>query len=188
MPAYKTLQRLLLLGPHYGAGEGDFIWKLEEKRQSFQDATERLPSPLSQLEFFWEHLKEMSAILKSKPRRIDELPRRKEAPKVHQGPLSDSEEGEEEVEAADAGLNEGGAAGSGEQGRSDMEKAIVKFTAIASKLAGPKDKHKVEALLGGGNGSVSHSENSSGVGSRKNAAATRAPQKCLVEDLAYCTK
>ena len=102
-----------------------------------------------------------------------------------QGPLSESEE-EEDVEVEEEGLPSGG---SGEQDgagpQRSMERAIVKLTAIAAKLAGPKEKHKIDSLLDGGSGGVGGSESSSIGAGRKNAAAMRALQKCLLEDPKY---
>ena len=131
------------------------------------------------------HLEEMGSILKGKPRRIEELPRKRPVQKTKQGPLSESEE-EEDVEAEEEGLPSGG---SGEQEgagpQRSMERAIVKLTAIAAKLAGPKEKHKIDSLLDGGSGGVAGSESSSIGAGRKNAAAMRALQKCLLEDPKY---
>ncbi|CAL1134213.1 unnamed protein product [Cladocopium goreaui] len=131
------------------------------------------------------HLEEMGSILKGKPQRIEELPRKRPVQKTKQGPLSESEE-EEDVEAEEEGLPSGG---SGEQEgagpQRSMERAIVKLTAIAAKLAGPKEKHKIDSLLDGGSGGVAGSESSSIGAGRKNAAAMRALQKCLLEDPKY---
>ena len=115
-----------------------------------------------------EHLLEMEAILRGKPRRIEELPRQKVPAKVRKGPLSESEEEEEVDEEGGGALLEGpGGQGDGGGSASSMEKAIVKLTAVASKLAGPKDKSKLEALLDGGSGGASGAESSSGLGSRR---------------------
>eukprot|EP00435_Cladocopium_sp_Y103_P045962 s453_g13.t1 len=134
------------------------------------------------------HLQEMGAILQGKPRRIEELPRAKGPVRKRQGPLSESED-EEEVDPGEGELplDESGAPGGGSAQRT-MEQAIVQLTAIASQLAGPKDKHKIESLLDGGNGGVGGSESSTGGSGRKNAAAMRALQKCLVEDPKYLYK
>ena len=138
-----------------------------------------------------EHLREMNSILKSKSRRLDELPRQRPAVKKRAVPLSESEEAEEEAawdleEAEDLGVS-GAPSGGGEK-MSDMELAIMKLTAIASKLSCPQDKPKLENLLDGGGGAAAGSESSGATGSRKNAAAMRALQKCLVEDPKYLYK
>lgn len=134
-----------------------------------------------------EHLKEMGAVLRSKPKRLDEMPRHKPPAKVRRGPLSESEDAEEELEmegGAD-GLDACGDPGAGGKAQSEMERAIVKLTSIASKLAGPQGKHKIDSLLDGGGGAVGSGESSTSTGSRKNAAAMRALQKVLVEDPKY---
>ena len=53
-----------------------------------------------------EHLKEMGTVLRSKPKRLDDLPRQKLPTKARQGPLSESEEAEDvEEEAYGGGLD-----------------------------------------------------------------------------------
>ena len=134
-----------------------------------------------------EHLREMNSILKSKTRRLDELPRRRPAVKKRHGPLSESEDADEEAAVeldAEEPLDGSGAQGDGGD-KSNMEVAIMKLTAIASKLSGPKDSQKLENLLDGGGGAAASSESSGGAGNRKNAAAMRALQKCLREDPKY---
>lgn len=129
-----------------------------------------------------EHLREMNAILKSKSCRLDRLPRQRPAPKKRQGPLSESEEEvAEELEEGDH-LVEAGAPDVGGGKKSDMEVATV---AIASKLSGAQDKQKLESLLDGGGGVAVGTESSGSTGTRKNAAAMRALQKCLLEDPKY---
>ena len=66
--------------------------------------------------------------------------------------------------------------------QTEMEKATLKLTSIASKLADPKGKHKIDSLLDSGSGAAGSGENGTSTGSRKNAAAMRALQKVLVEE------
>ena len=121
------------------------------------------------------HLKEMSGILKGKPKRLEELPRKPRA--AAENPLGEDlaliEVGEEEE-----GSEEEGEGGSGESG---MEKAIIQLTKIASHLTEAKKKDPLEVLLDGGSGSLGGSESSSSVSTKKNAAALRALQRCLKE-------
>ena len=130
-----------------------------------------------------KHLEEMGAVLGKRPRRLEEMPRRKDASLQERGPLSDSEE--EEVAEAEAELiaDESGKPGGGEK---DIQKAIVQLTAIASRLATPKEpKNKLETLLDG-SGVASHGEaSSSSSSSRKNSVAMRALQKTLLDDPKY---
>lgn len=134
-----------------------------------------------------EHLREMNAILKSKSCPLDELPRQRPAPKKRQGPLSESEDAEEVAEELEEGdhLGEAGTPDVGGGKKSDMEVATMKLTAIASKLSVAQDKQKLESLLDGGGGVAVGTESSGSTGTRKNAAAMRALQKCLLEDPKY---
>ena len=86
-----------------------------------------------------------------------------------------------EDEAYGGGLDGSGSRGEGGKVQMEMEKAILKLTSIASKLADPKGKHKIDSLLDSGTGAAGSGENGTSTGSRKNAAAMRALQKVLVE-------
>ena len=126
------------------------------------------------------HLKEMSKIMQEKPRRLEEIPR---VARVRDGGPLDEEVAEEEEEEAAIEVGEEDEEGSGGSG---MEKAIIQLTKIASQLTENRRKDPLEQLLdGGGSGSAGSSEQSGGLGSKKNAAAHRALQKCLREKPAY---
>lgn len=118
------------------------------------------------------HLKEMGAIMKEKPRRLDDLPRK--APEKKVTTLDDEEEGEEENEEDEIGDSGGTAA--------PVERAIVELTRIAAHLTEVKKKDPLEQLLDGGSGSAGSSDNTSLPQSKKNAAALRALQKCLKDN------
>ena len=119
------------------------------------------------------HLKEMSSILKGKPKRLEELPRKPKA--TVENPLGE-DLGLAEAAGEEESSEEEGGQGSGESG---MEKAIIHLAKIASHLTEAKRKDPLEALLDGGSGSVGGGESSSSVSTKKNAAALRALQKCL---------
>ena len=121
------------------------------------------------------HLKEMASILKTKPRRLEDLPRTKK-PVAAGGPLSESEV-EAEEEAPD---DSGGVGGAGSQ--DNIEKALLQLTKIAGKLTEQKKKDPMDALLDAGGGLGSGAESSSIPSSRKNAAALRALQRALQEN------
>ena len=123
-----------------------------------------------------EHLKEMGAIMKERPRRLDDLPRKTPAKKLT--PLDEEEPELEEIEEEDEEDPEGGE-GSGESG---VEKAIVELTRIAAHLVDAKKKDPLEQLLDGGSGSAGSSEGTSLPQSKKNSAALRALQRCLKEN------
>lgn len=125
------------------------------------------------------HLEEMAKILKNRPGRLQDVPRKPKG-SAARGPLDESEdEGEEEPELIPdgGGLPEASAP-------KDVQEAILKLTNIAAKLAGGEGKKdRIEDLLdGGGSGSALSSDSLSAPTSRKNAAALRALQKCLRDD------
>eukprot|EP00435_Cladocopium_sp_Y103_P057708 s1516_g20.t1 len=131
-----------------------------------------------------KHLQEVGSVLKSRPKRLDELPRKRLPNRKTEGPLSESEEESEGYEPdllPDAAGLQGGA-GSSKQ----MEQAVLHLASIAKQLTAPKEKKdKIESLLDGGAGLVPSSESSSSSGSRKNSVAMRALQRLLVEDPKY---
>lgn len=93
------------------------------------------------------HLAEMSAILQGRPRRLEELPR-KVPPRVNTETALDESDEEDLLE--EAGTEGNGAVVGGGSG-SQLEQALLKLTAIADKLVGPKEKsHKIDHLLDGG--------------------------------------
>lgn len=121
-----------------------------------------------------EHLREVSSILKAKPRRLDDLPRPVRAGQVAADPLEQSEE-----EDLDGLPLDGDGGAEGESG-STLEKALVQLTLIAGKLSEGKQKRDpIDLLLDNGGGAASSGDSSSVPYSRKNAAALRALQKAL---------
>lgn len=125
------------------------------------------------------HLEEMAKILKNRPGRLQDVPRKPKG-SAARGPLDYSQdEGEEEAELIPdgGGLPEASAP-------KDVQEAILKLTNIAAKLAGGEGKKdRIEDLLdGGGSGSALSSDSLSAPSSRKNAAALRALQKCSRDD------
>ena len=125
-----------------------------------------------------DHLQEMGKILKSKPTKLEDVPRKKVS-LVSGSALDESEEDAEEVEVIREG--DGTAADGGPKG---VEEAILQLTRIAAKLTGGSSgkKEKMEQLLDGVSGSAGATESSGHPGTRKNAAALRALQRCLRED------
>ncbi len=131
------------------------------------------------------HLEEMSKILRSRPQKLEDVPRKgalvKPAPS---GPLGETEdEGEEdgEVELIPD------VSGSADRKQSNsLENAVIQLTAIAKKLTGEESrKDRIDQILDGVGGSGSHGESSSLPTSRKNSVALRALQRCLREDPKY---
>ena len=125
-----------------------------------------------------DHLQEMGKILKAKPTKLEDVPRKKVS-LVSGSALDESEEDAEEVEVIREG--DGTAADGGPKG---VEEAILQLTRIAAKLTGGSTgkKEKMEQLLDGVSGSAGSTESSGHPGTRKNAAALRALQRCLRED------
>ena len=125
-----------------------------------------------------DHLQEMGKILKAKPTKLEDVPRKKVS-LVSGSALDESEEDAEEVEVIREG--DGTAADGGPKG---VEEAILQLTRIAAKLTGGSagKKEKMEQLLDGVSGSAGSTESSGHPGTRKNAAALRALQRCLRED------
>lgn len=125
------------------------------------------------------HLEEMAKILKNRPGRLEDVPRKGKRPTAN-GPLDESEE---EVEEDPELIPDGDGLPEATAPKA-MEEAILKLTNIAAKLTGGgTKKEKIEELLdGGGSGSAVGSDSHSAPSSRKNAAALRALQKCLRED------
>lgn len=119
-----------------------------------------------------EHLSEVAGILKKRPGKLEDLPRKTA---THVGnELSESDEEDEEEDLAAAG---GGSSGSGESGVAD---AIVKLTKVCSFLARQKTakKDSLEALLD--TSGLTNADGSGSVGaSKRNAAALRALKQCL---------
>ena len=129
-----------------------------------------------------EHLEQMSKILRTRPQKLEDVPRKAALQKpAKRGPLDESEdeEGDGEVELIPA---EDGSAG--HRGSADLETAVIKLTAIASKLAG-EGKEKIDQILDGGGGAGSQGETGGHPSSRKNSVALRAHQRCLREDPKY---
>ena len=121
-----------------------------------------------------EHLTEVAGILKKRPGKLEDLPRKPGTQVPNE--LSESED-EDLEEAEELAVTSGSGSGSGESG---VAKAIVKLTKVCSALARQKTarKESLEALLDS-SGLVS-GEGSGSVGSSKcNAAALRALKQCL---------
>ena len=121
-----------------------------------------------------EHLTEVAGILKERPGKLEDLPRKPGTQVPNELSESEDEDLEEEEELA---VTSGSGSGSGESG---VAKAIVKLTKVCSALARQKTarKESLEALLDS-SGLVS-GEGSGSVGSSKcNAAALRALKQCL---------
>ena len=128
------------------------------------------------------HLQEMGNVLSKRPNRLEEMPRGRRTSRTQLGPLSESDEEEELLEAE----GDGDGSGDPEAGGADFKKAIVQLTAIANRLAPKEKKDKIESILDGGSGSALHSESSSSSsGSRKNSVAMRLLQRTLIEDPRY---
>ena len=129
------------------------------------------------------HLEEMSKILRSRPQRLEDVPRKgvlKKAPTG--GPLGETEdEGDGEPELI-PDVN-----GSADpRGPATLETAVIQLAAIAKKLTEEDTrKDRIDQILDGGGGSGSHGEGTSLPTSRKNSVALRALQKCLREDPRY---
>ena len=131
------------------------------------------------------HSEEMSKILRSKPQRLEDVPRKgvlKKAPTG--GPLGETEdEGEEDGEPELIPDVNGSA---DPRGPATLETAVIQLTAIAKKLTEEDSrKDRIDQILDGGGGSGSHGEGTSLPTSRKNSVALRALQKCLREDPRY---
>ncbi len=132
------------------------------------------------------HLEEMSKILRTKPTRLEDVPRKGALKKqARGGVLGETEdEGEEEDDEVELIPAESGSAEA--SGGHKLETAIIQLTAIASKLAATDaKKDKLDAILDGGGGTGSHAEGSSYPSSRKNSVALRALQRCLRDDPKY---
>ena len=131
-----------------------------------------------------QHLREMGKILGGRPKKLEEIPRglrTAPAAAATQDPLDPSEHEEEAEEEGEQAPDASGSAGP-----RGMEEAILKLTAIASKLTNSSEKKdKIDLILDGGSGLASSSDGASLPSSRKNAAAMRALQKCLREDPRY---
>ena len=83
-----------------------------------------------------EHLREVGAVLKSKPSRLDDLPRKKPLAAKVGGPLSESEdlsEGEGEDGSEEDGLQDGSET-------KQIQKAVLHLATIAKNLTKPKEK------------------------------------------------
>ena len=119
-----------------------------------------------------DHLSEVSGILKKRPGKLEDLPRKSAVQVPNELSESDEEDEVEEVAATS-----GSGSGSGESG---VARAIVKLTKVCSALARQKTakKENLEALLD--SSGLVGSEGSGSVGSSKrNAAALRALRHCL---------
>ena len=130
-----------------------------------------------------QHLQEVGAVLKGRPKRLEELPRKKGPSRAQAGPLNESPS---ESEEEDAELLPDGGMPATMQGTSQLEQAVLQLSSIAKHLAAPKEKKdKIEVLLDNGGGLGQSSESSTGTSSRKNSVAMRALQRLLVEDPKY---
>lgn len=125
------------------------------------------------------HLQQMGSILKERPRRLDDVPRKtvqKNATPLDEEEFPEEEAGEEENPGGEEDVSTGG---------SGVEEAIKQLTKIAAQLTENRRKDPLEALLDGGSGLASSSESSGLPGSKKNSAALRALQKQLVTNPRY---
>ena len=120
------------------------------------------------------HLREMGEIMKDKPKRLADVPRKPRE-------LSDVE-AEDEIEEGAPDVEEEELEGDPSVD-SGVAKAIVKLTQICSRLSEGKTKKNdaLENLLDGA-GSAGSGESNTVPGTRRNAAALRALQKCLKDD------
>ena len=129
------------------------------------------------------HLQEMGKILRSRPARLDDVPR-KPIVKKTVGELGETEE-EEDSEGPEL-IPDGG--GTAKEEPKNLEEAVLRLTQIASKLTqgqGEPKKDKLELILEGGGSVSSSGETTTAPGTRKNAAALRALQKMVREDPKY---
>ena len=135
------------------------------------------------------HLEEMSKILRTRPTRLEDVPRRSALKKVGAGAAlgETEEEGEEQDPHDDEVELIPDVSGSANlRGDPRMETAIIQLTAIASKLAGgDTKKDKMDQILDGGGGSGNHGDSGPHPMSRKNSVALRALQRCLKDDPKY---
>lgn len=117
-----------------------------------------------------EHLDAMSAVLKDRPRKLDDYPRKADAKNQ---PASDSDEDVFDLKEATAG----------EKDKEDLDpvtSVLVKLTKIVGKLSKPKEDSWEDTLdMSGGGGSAEGLGSSSG---KKHAAIRRALQKAFRED------
>lgn len=127
----------------------------------------------------------MSKILRSRPQRLEDVPRRGVLKKATTGgPVGETEdEGEEDGEPE---LIPDASGSADPRGSGTLETAVIQLTAIAKKLTEEDSrKDRIDQILDGGGGSGGHGESSSLPTSRKNSVALRALQKCLREDPKY---
>ena len=130
------------------------------------------------------HLEEMAKIMRTRPARLEDVPRKSALKKPAQGGALGETEDEEEDGEVELIPDVSGSAG-GPQNK-DLEAAIIQLTTIASKLTGGEvKKDKLDQILDGGGGSGSHADGSSHPTSRKNSVALRALQRCLRDDPKY---
>lgn len=128
------------------------------------------------------HLQQMGSILRERPRRLDDMPRKVVQKDVT--PLDEEEEfPEEEIEEEEQEEEPGGQGG--DLDAAGMGEAIKQLTKIAAHLTEQRRKDPLELLLDGGGGSASSSETTGLPGSKKNSAALRALQKQLQENPRY---
>ena len=129
-----------------------------------------------------EHLEEMSKILRTRPQKLEDVPRKAAMQKpAKRGPLDETEDEDGDGEAELIPAEDGSA---GPKGAENLETAVIKLTAIASKLAG-EGKERIDQILDGGGGAGSQGEPGGHPSSRKNSVALRALQRCLREDPKY---
>ena len=116
-----------------------------------------------------EHLDAMSSVLKDRPKKLDDYPRR---PEPQGQPVTDSED-----ELFDQ--NEETAGEKSKEELDPVASALVKLTKIVSKLSKPKEDSWEDTLDMSGGGSVDGLGGSLG---KKHAAVRRALQKAFRED------
>ena len=128
------------------------------------------------------HLRQMGDILRERPRRLDDVPRKALQKEVT--PLDEEEFPEEGIDGEEY-LEEEEAEPGGDSNGSGVGEAIKQLTKIAAHLTESRKKDPLELLLDGGGGTASSSDTAGLPGSKKNSAALRALQKQLQENPRY---
>lgn len=127
------------------------------------------------------HLQEMGKILRARPARLEEVPRKPIAKKT-EGELGETKE-EEEAEGPEL-IPDAGGLPKAENG--PLEEAVLRLTQIATKLTHTdQKKDKLGQILEGASASSQSGESYGVPGTRKNAAALRALQRMVKEDPKY---